>query len=88
MVRTRFGNGVSDRPRFIANQSLGFSGEFNTLSHCFRIFLQDLGSDFGREELCHESHTHLVEDVLVYRLLSGEALLGSVVAWGRGIRQG
>ena len=88
MVRTRFGNGVSDRPRFIANQSLGFSGEFNTLSHCFRILLQYLGTDFGREELRHEGHANFVEDVLVNGLLSSVALLGGVVARRRGIRQG
>ena len=45
---TGFWYGVPDRPSFIGNQFLGFSGECSTLSDCFRVFLQDLGSDFRR----------------------------------------
>ena len=81
-------NGVSDGPRFVTDQFLGFRGLFSTLGHCIRIFLEDLGSDLGRKELCHEGHAHLVENVLVDGLFSFVALLGGVVAWWRSVRQG
>ena len=83
-----FGSGVPDRPIFIADQPLGLCGVFRTLGHCFRILLQYLGPDFGREELCHEGHANLVDDVLMNGLFSGVALLGGVVARRRSIRQG
>ena len=40
---------VSDGPRLVANQSLGFCCVLGTLSHRGRILFQDLGSDFRRE---------------------------------------
>ena len=85
----RFLNGAPNWPGFIAKQLLGFSGVFCALSHCVRILFQDLGLDFARKKVGHESHANLVEEGFMDRLLSGVALLGHIASrkWRRGIRQ-
>ena len=40
---------ISDGPRLVANQSLGFCSVLGTLSHRGLILFLDLGSDFRRE---------------------------------------
>ena len=87
---TRFLNGAPNGPGLIKKQLFSLSRVFRTLSHCVQVLFQDLGSDFGRKKLSHESHANLVEEGLIDCFLSGAALLGRVASrkCRRGMRQG